>query len=104
MTERTDAELLADHVAGDAEAFGELFARHRDRLWAVALRTMGNPDDAHWSDPRWIVDKLRDPQLAKAVEAMQTRIASGDWPKSWIETGCSSGWIRSSSFMVFSLP
>ena len=23
-----------------------LVARHRDRLWAVALRTTGNPDDA----------------------------------------------------------
>lgn len=44
--ERTDAELLALHVDGDADAFGELFARHRDRLWAVALRTMGNPEDA----------------------------------------------------------
>ncbi|MCW2814383.1 MAG: polymerase, sigma subunit, family [Nocardioides sp.] len=46
MSTRTDAELLAAHVAGDHAAFGELFARHRDRLWAVALRTMGNPDDA----------------------------------------------------------
>jgi RNA polymerase sigma-70 factor (ECF subfamily) len=44
--ERSDADLLAAHVAGDPGAFGELFARHRDRLWAVALRTMGNPDDA----------------------------------------------------------
>ena len=44
--EPTDAELLAAHVAGDADAFGRLFARHRDRLWAVALRTMGNPHDA----------------------------------------------------------
>lgn len=43
---RADADLLAAHVAGDPHAFGELFARHRDRLWAVALRTMGNPDDA----------------------------------------------------------
>lgn len=43
---RTDAELLGAHVAGDTDAFGLLFARHRDRLWAVALRTMGNPDDA----------------------------------------------------------
>jgi RNA polymerase sigma-70 factor, ECF subfamily len=42
----TDAELLAAHVAGDTDAFGELFGRHRDRLWAVALRTMGNPHDA----------------------------------------------------------
>ncbi len=46
MSEASDAELLAAHVAGDAEAFGELFSRHRDRLWAVALRTMGNPEDA----------------------------------------------------------
>ena len=44
--ERSDAELLAAHVAGDTDAFGLLFARHRDRLWAVALRTTGNPDDA----------------------------------------------------------
>jgi RNA polymerase sigma-70 factor (ECF subfamily) len=42
----TDAELLAAHVAGDPDAFATLFARHRDRLWAVALRTMGNPHDA----------------------------------------------------------
>ncbi|PWN02546.1 RNA polymerase sigma factor SigM [Nocardioides silvaticus] len=44
--DRTDAELLAAHVAGDADAFGELFARHRDRLWAVALRTSGDPEVA----------------------------------------------------------
>lgn len=43
---RTDRELLRAHVDGDEDAFGELFARHRDRLWAVALRTMGNPEDA----------------------------------------------------------
>jgi RNA polymerase sigma-70 factor (ECF subfamily) len=45
-TAPTDAELLRAHVDGDAEAFGVLFARHRERLWAVALRTMGNPEDA----------------------------------------------------------
>jgi RNA polymerase sigma-70 factor, ECF subfamily len=44
--DRSDAELLAAHVEGDTDAFGVLFARHRDRLWAVALRTMGNPEDA----------------------------------------------------------
>ena len=44
--DHTDVELLAAHVDGDAVAFGELFTRHRDRLWAVALRTMGNPADA----------------------------------------------------------
>lgn len=34
------------HVGGDPEAFGELVRRHRDRLWAVALRTLGDPEDA----------------------------------------------------------
>jgi RNA polymerase sigma-70 factor (ECF subfamily) len=42
----SDAELLRRHVAGDTEAFGELFRRHRDRLWAVALRTVCDPDEA----------------------------------------------------------
>lgn len=42
----TDAELLAAHVAGDPRAFEHLFLRHRDRLWAVALRTMHNREDA----------------------------------------------------------
>src|SRR3954464_9143927 len=41
-----DRELLARHAAGDREAFGELFRRHRDRLWAVALRTLGHPEEA----------------------------------------------------------
>jgi RNA polymerase sigma-70 factor (ECF subfamily) len=45
-SDRPDTELLAAHVAGDPDAFAELFTRHRDRLWAVALRTMGNPHDA----------------------------------------------------------
>jgi RNA polymerase sigma-70 factor (ECF subfamily) len=42
----TDAELLAAHVDGDADAFGELVRRHRDRLWAVALRTLGDREEA----------------------------------------------------------
>jgi len=42
----SDAELLGRHVAGDSDAFGELFRRHRDRLWAVALRTVCDPDEA----------------------------------------------------------
>lgn len=41
-----DGDLLAQHVAGDPSAFAVLVTRHRDRLWAVALRTLGNPDDA----------------------------------------------------------
>ena len=44
--ERDDLALLEAHIGGDPAAFGELFARHRNRLWAVALRTTGNPEDA----------------------------------------------------------
>lgn len=46
LAEATDADLLARHVAGDADAFGELFRRHRDRMWAVAMRTIGNSEMA----------------------------------------------------------
>jgi len=42
----TDAELLASHCSGDPDAFTELVKRHRDRLWAVALRTTGDPEEA----------------------------------------------------------
>jgi RNA polymerase sigma-70 factor (ECF subfamily) len=42
----SDWELLQRHVAGDPEAFGRLFLRHKERLWAVALRTACDPDDA----------------------------------------------------------
>ena len=54
--DRSDRELLQAHVDGDTDAFGELFGRHRDRLWAVALRTMGNPEDA--------ADGLQDAMIA----------------------------------------
>ncbi|WFB08461.1 RNA polymerase sigma factor SigM [Streptomyces sp. LX-29] len=42
----SDADLLSAHVRGDREAFGEIVRRHRDRLWAVALRTLGDREEA----------------------------------------------------------
>jgi RNA polymerase sigma-70 factor (ECF subfamily) len=42
----TDGDLLRRHVNGDQEAFGLLFLRHRDRLWAVALRTLADTEEA----------------------------------------------------------
>ena len=32
LRERADRDLMAQHCAGDPEAFGELFRRHRDRM------------------------------------------------------------------------
>lgn len=42
----SDRELIAAHRAGDDHAFGELVRRHRDRMWAVALRTLRDPEEA----------------------------------------------------------
>src|SRR5262245_15112483 len=41
-----DKELLARHAEGDPHAFAELVNRHRDRMWAVAVRTLGDPEEA----------------------------------------------------------
>ncbi len=35
--------------------------------------------DAKWSDTDWALDHLKDPQLAAAVHAVQTKIDSGEW-------------------------
>jgi RNA polymerase sigma-70 factor, ECF subfamily len=57
----SDTELLRRHVAGDPDAFGELFRRHRDRLWAVAVRTLGDPEEA--------ADALQDAMIAAFQKA-----------------------------------
>jgi RNA polymerase sigma-70 factor, ECF subfamily len=53
---RPDGDLLRQHVAGDPDAFSELFRRHRDRLWAVAVRTLGDQEEA--------ADALQDAMLS----------------------------------------
>jgi RNA polymerase sigma-70 factor (ECF subfamily) len=64
----TDAELLTRHAAGDPDAFGEVVRRHRDRLWAVALRTLGDPEEA--------ADALQD-ALVSALRATRTSEGGG---------------------------
>jgi RNA polymerase sigma-70 factor (ECF subfamily) len=44
--ETDDRALLDAHVAGDPQAFDELVRRHRQRMWAVALRTLRDPEEA----------------------------------------------------------
>ena len=41
-----DRALIAAHVAGDKDAFTTLVQLHRDRLWAVALRTLSDREEA----------------------------------------------------------
>jgi RNA polymerase sigma-70 factor, ECF subfamily len=46
MTDRTDAELLSAHVAGDRYAFEQLFRRHHRQLYRLALITSRHAEDA----------------------------------------------------------
>lgn len=46
VQELSDKELLSRHAQGDDRAFGELVRRHRERMWAVAIRVLGDPDEA----------------------------------------------------------
>ena len=41
-----DRALLRAHVAGDPDAFSRLVLLHQDRLWAVAIRTLGDREEA----------------------------------------------------------
>lgn len=61
----TDKDLMSRHVAGDPDAFGVLFRRHRDRLWAVALRTISDPEEA--------ADALQDAMISAFRNAKQYR-------------------------------
>jgi RNA polymerase sigma-70 factor (ECF subfamily) len=54
--ERSDAELLAAHVAGDGRAFAELFRRHQRQLHRLARLTTRTPEDAE--------DALQDAMLS----------------------------------------
>lgn len=46
LHERSDAQLLAAHVAGDRFAFEELFYRHHNQLYRLARLTTRDPHDA----------------------------------------------------------
>jgi RNA polymerase sigma-70 factor (ECF subfamily) len=63
--EPDDRSLLAAHIGGDPDAFGLLFGRHRDRLWAVALRTTSDPEEA--------ADALQDAMIAAFRRASSYR-------------------------------
>ena len=41
-----DRWLAGRVVGGDADAYEELLRRHRDRIYRIALRMLGNPADA----------------------------------------------------------
>ncbi|OBJ68142.1 RNA polymerase sigma factor SigM [Mycobacterium sp. 1274756.6] len=71
--DRSDAELLADHVGGDREAFAELVRRHHGRLHRLARRCSRSPEDA--------ADALQDALLAvhRAAGSFRSDAAVSSW-------------------------
>lgn len=63
--QRTDAELLAAHVAGDRYAFEELFLRHQRQLYRLAVLSSRNAEDA--------ADALQDAMLSAHRNAASFR-------------------------------
>ena len=70
---RSDAELLAAHVAGDRYAFEELFYRHQRQLYRLAHLTSRNPEDA--------ADALQDAMLKahRSAPAFRHDSAVSSW-------------------------
>jgi RNA polymerase sigma-70 factor, ECF subfamily len=71
--ERSDAELLAAHVAGDRHAFAELFHRHQRQLHRLARLTTRTPEDAE--------DALQDAMLSahRGAGSFRFDAAVGSW-------------------------
>ncbi|MFE0459920.1 RNA polymerase sigma factor SigM [Kitasatospora sp. NPDC058965] len=78
----SDAELLARHVDGDPAAFGLLVQRHRDRLWAIALRTLGDREEA--------ADALQDALVSalRSAGSFQGRSAVTTWLHRIVVNAC----------------
>lgn len=44
------------------------------------IRAQSNDDGQDWSDSEWIREQAKDPQLASALDAVQSRLRGEEWP------------------------
>lgn len=79
---RTDADLLAAHVAGDRYAFAELVGRHHPRLYRLARSTTRCAEDAD--------DALQDALLAahRGAASFRHDAAVGSWLHRIVVNAC----------------
>jgi RNA polymerase sigma-70 factor (ECF subfamily) len=68
----SDNALLAAHLQGNPVAFSELVRRHRDRLWAVALRTTRSPEDAADAVQEALISAFRNAASFRGQSAVTT--------------------------------
>lgn len=82
LSEISDRDLVQMHVEGDDTAFGELFRRHKDRMWAVALRTC--------RDPELAADSVQDGFLAafRRAESFRGEAAVTTWLHRIVVNAC----------------
>lgn len=80
--ERSDAELLAAHVAGDRHAFAELFGRHHRQLHRLARLTTRSREDAE--------DALQDAMLSahRGASSFRYDAAVGSWLHRIVVNAC----------------
>jgi RNA polymerase sigma-70 factor (ECF subfamily) len=70
----TDAVLVRRFRDGEVEAFGELVARHRERVYRVCLRVTGDPEEALDASQEAFVSALRNIDRFRGDAAFTTWI------------------------------
>lgn len=94
----SDLELIRAHAAGDRWAFDTLVRRHQDRLWAVALRTMRDPEEA--------ADALQDSLISayRAAGSFRGDSAVTTWLHRIVVNACLDRLRRRSARQTVQLP
>ena len=95
--QRSDAELLAAHVAGDRYAFEELFHRHHRQLHRVARLTSRSAEDAE--------DALQDAMVSahRGAGAFRHDAAVSSWLHRIVVNACLDRLRRNKSHLTTAL-
>lgn len=95
---RSDAALLSAHAAGDRDAFGELFGRHRLRLYRLARGRSRSAEDA--------ADALQDAMLAahRAAGSFRRDAAVSSWLHRIVVNACTDRLRRNAARPTVALP
>jgi carboxyl-terminal processing protease len=56
----------------------EVWTTRRDE---EILRPKEDENAGRWQDPAWVLDRLGDPPLTRAVEAIRAKLSTGSWPE-----------------------
>jgi RNA polymerase sigma-70 factor (ECF subfamily) len=96
--DRDDVTLLRAHTAGDPDAFAELVRRHRDRMWAIAIRTLDDREEA--------ADAVQDALLSayRAADRFRGDAAVTTWLHRIVVNACLDRARRKQSRPTVALP